>query len=81
MLASCAILAVVAVKPGYYVRFTDLAGDVSWPYFLLAHFQQLAQAIAPLAIGWWFLRSCRGRGNHNRGLPGLANESDLEAAA
>lgn len=56
MLASCAALAVVALVPGYYVRFTDLSGHVPWSFFLMAHFQQLCQILAPLVIGWWFIR-------------------------
>jgi hypothetical protein len=56
MVASCAVLAAVALVPGYYVRFADLSGHVTWPNFLMAHLQQLAQVLMPLVIAWWFMR-------------------------
>ena len=72
MLASSAVLAGAALVPGYYIGFTDLSGHVPWSYFLMAHFQQLCQIVAPLGIVWWFMRRTRHLHGGEHGEPALA---------
>ena len=57
---ACAVLAIVAAFPGYYVRFIDQSGHTSWWLSLvMAHLQQLGQITVPLAICWCYIRNKR----------------------
>jgi hypothetical protein len=50
----CAVLAAMAILPGYYHRSMCAPNQL-----YLGYVEQLGEFLVPLAVGWWFLRGAR----------------------